>query len=87
MVLEREREGERESIVETRMQSMDSYIPYIYIPIYALPTSKSKMSQAACYASRLSVVLDALLSFPTAQPGKKNPRLTLGEIPGLGSSC
>lgn len=61
----------------------------IYIPtLYALPTSKSKMSQAACYDSRLSLDLDALLSFPTAQPEKMNPRQILpGEIPGLGSSC
>lgn len=82
MVLERGRE-------RVRMQSMDSYIPdLIYTYLYALPTSKSKMSQAACYASRLSLDLDALLSFPTAQPEKKNPRQTLpGEIPGLGSSC
>lgn len=85
---ERGRGRERQRVVDARMQSMDPYIPYIYTYlIYALPTSKSKMSQAACYASRLSVVLDALLSFPTAQPGKKNPRLTLGEIPGLGGSC
>lgn len=68
MVLERGRE-------RVRMQSMDSYIPYIYL--YALPTSKSKMSQAACYASRLSLDLNALLSFPTAQPEKKKSEADL----------
>lgn len=65
----REREGETES--SRCSDAVDGFLHTLYIPIYALPTSKSKMSQAACYASRLSVVLDALLSFPTAQPGKK----------------
>lgn len=72
MVLERG----RERVVDARMQSMDSYIPDL-IYLYALPTSKSKMSQAACYASRLSLDLDALLSFPTAQPEKKESEADL----------
>lgn len=62
MVLERGRESS---------DAVDGFLHTLYIYLYALPTSKSKMSQAACYASRLSVVLDALLSFPTAQPEKK----------------
>lgn len=56
----RERESGRCS------DAVDGFLHTLYIYLYALPTSKSKMSQAACYASRLSVVLDALLSFPTA---------------------
>lgn len=79
MVLERERESS---------DAVDGFLYTLYIYLYALPTSKSTMSQAACYGSRLSLDLDALLSFPTAQPEKMNPRQTLpGEIPGLGSSC
>lgn len=46
MVLERGRESS---------DAVDGFLHTLYIYLYALPTSKSKMSQAACYASRLSL--------------------------------
>lgn len=79
MVLERE--GEREFGCSRWILTYLTLYIHTYMHFLHL-------SQAACYDSRLSLDLDALLSFPTAQPEKKNPRQTLpGEIPGLGSSC
>lgn len=65
--------------------AVDGFLHTLYMPICTsyIYVGKSKMSQAACYASRLSLDLNALLSFPTAQPEKKNPRQTLPLVRSL----